>query len=142
MASFLSLFECCVQCILRSLYLLRRTPLHLPQRISHYLLYEACKTRNVVAVQNLIEMWPYSNLSFDFLSNPLCRRKKEASSSCLEPHEYYGIFCTDEFAQCFLSIAVGVFHNTHHCLCGHKPTMNFVDVSDIMVAEATHGKLT
>ena len=118
---------------------MRRAPLHFPQKISHYLLYEACRAGNMVAVQSLIEMWPYPNLSFDFLSNPLCRLKKEASSSCLEPHEYYGIFCTDEFALCIPSIAVGVFHNMYRCLCGHKPLMKCVDMSDIMVVEPTHG---
>ena len=136
-----SLFQSCVSCILRSLFLLRKAPLHLPQRMAHYILYEACRTENVVAVQNLTEVWPYSSLSFDFLSNPLCRCEKESSSRCLEPYEYYGVFSNDDFTRCILSIAVGTFHNVYHRLCIHQPLMNFVDLSDIRIIDTTDGKL-
>ena len=130
-----------MHCILRSLFLLRKAPLYLPQRMAHYILYEACRTQNVVAVQSLTEVWPYSSLSFGFLSNPLCRCEKESSSSCIEPYEYYRIFSNDDFTRCILSIAVGIFHNAYHRLCIHQPLMNFIDLSDIRITDTTDGKL-
>ena len=135
-----SLFDCCVSYILRSPHLLVKASLHLPSKIGRYLLYEACEAGNLVAVQKLIETWPHDKLSFNFLSNSICLSRKEASSHCLEPHEYYGIFPTDQYGCCIQSIAIGVFHNVrNHLLKGNQSQLEEIDLSQIRSTSTEQG---
>jgi hypothetical protein len=88
-----SLFVYCTSVVLGSPYLLERASLHLPRKISYFLLYLALESRKQLAVRKLVEKWPHTDLVLDFLSeSSLCRRHRCATSHCLEPHEYMGVF--------------------------------------------------
>ena len=113
----INLFDLCVQVILQSPSLSERAALHLPQRIAHYILYEACHTKNFTAVEKLVEAWSHPTLSFDFLSFPFCRQRRELSRTCLLTPEYFNIYSSVELAPCITSIAVGLFNNVHQQVC-------------------------
>ena len=128
-----SLFDLCVEVVLRSPSLSEKAALHLPRRISQYVLYEACYSKNFVAVEKLVESWPHPTLSFDFLSFPFCRQRRESSRSCLLTPEYFNIHSSDELAPCLTSITVGVFKNVQRQVhlggsCSH---LQVVDISHI-----------
>ena len=112
------LFETCISLVLKSPYLLERASLHLPQGISYFLLYLALETGNQLAVKKLVEKWPYEDLTLDFVSESwLCRRHRCSSPSCLEPHEYMGVFGSYvrySSMEMVSSLLEGVFYNLYH----------------------------
>ncbi len=69
--------------VLKSVNLLKKASINLPKIICHYLLHEACTARNYTAIEVIVRSWPHSELSFDFMSNHFCRRKKEQSRRCI-----------------------------------------------------------
>ena len=95
-----------------------------------------------MAVKKLVETWPHKELNFDFLTNPLCRQRKEITCSCLEPHEYFGIVSEfHKYASCALTIAVGVFDNLlSHVTMGTPPSLEVIDLSSIHVASEDQGE--
>lgn len=111
-----TLFDLCVEVILRSPNLSEKAALHLPQRLSQYLLYHACHGSNFAAVEKLVEAWPHPTLSFNFLSFPFCRQRRESSKSCLLAPEYFDVDSSNELALCVASIAMGVFRNVQRCI--------------------------
>ena len=137
-----SLFDSCVRCILRSPYLLGRASLFLPKKLSHYLLFLVCEEHNLLGVKKLVEAWPHKELNFDFLANPLCRQRKESSSSCLEPLEYFGIVSEfHKYASCVLTIAIGVFDNLlRHVAMGTPPSLEVIDLSCVHVESEDQGE--
>ena len=123
------LFDLCVEVVLQSPSLSVKAALHLPQRISQYLLYEACHGKKFAAVEKLVEAWPYPTLSFDFLSFPLCRQRRESSKSCLLAPEYFNVDSNNELAPCITSIAVGVFRNVQQQI--HRDSCSQLQVVDM-----------
>ncbi len=133
-----SLFDYCVSGILKTPSLQGKAAAYLPQKVAHYLLYEACRaatSQNLLAVQNLIAAWPHRELSFNFLTNPICRRKGEASSLCLKASEYYGEFLMElQYETCANSIMIGLFKNVlNHVERGTMPTVELVDMRAIRI---------
>jgi hypothetical protein len=110
------LFDLCVEVILHSPSLSEKAALHLPLKISQYILHEACQGENFTAVEKLVEAWPHPALSFDFLSFPFCRQRRESSKSCLLAPEYFDVDSNNKLAPCITSIAVGVFRNVQRCI--------------------------
>ena len=135
-----SLFNLCVEVVLQSASLSKKAALHLPLRISQYILYEACCSKNFVAVEKLVEAWPHPTLSFDFLSFPLCKRRRESSKSCLLAPEYFNVDSNDELAPCITSIAVGVFRNVQQRVYSCN-SLQVVDLSGIRTSSIDDGEL-
>lgn len=131
-----SLFDLCVEVILQSPSLSEKAALHLPQKISQYVLYEACHGKKFAAVEKLVEAWPHPTLSFDFLSFPLCRQRRESSKSCLLAPEYFGVDSNNELTPCITSITVGVFKNVQRQVYHSDPgsQLQVVDMSQICAA--------
>ena len=74
-------------------------------------------SKNLAAVEKLVEAWTYPILSLDFMSFPACRQRRESSSSCLLTSEYFNIYSSVEHAPCITSIAVGLFNNVYRQVC-------------------------
>ena len=113
------LFERCTAVVLGSPYLLDRASLHLPRRISYFLLYLALESRNQLAVEKLVAKWPHADLTLDFLSQQcgLIRRHIVSRPHCLEPHEYTGLFgsyARYSSADIVSSLLEGVFYNLYN----------------------------
>ncbi len=133
-----SLFDSCVRVVLKSPSLHCRAAAYLPQRIAHYLLYEACRVKGgpwLLAVQNLVAAWPHRELSFDFLTNPVCRREKEKTRLCLKASEYYGGFVVElQYEACASSIMIGLFQNVlSHVENAIPPTLEVVDMRAVRI---------
>lgn len=132
-----NLLDLCVSVILHSPSLSEKAPLHLPQKLSYYILYEACKNKNFVSVEKLVEAWPYPTLSLDFLSFPAVKLSLESSSRCLLTPEYFNIYSSLELAPCITSIAVGLFNNVYQQICQRsytRPQVQEVDMSCIQAS--------
>lgn len=132
LAAVPKLFDVCLRSILVSPYLLSRAALHLPQKLTHYLLYRAWKSEEAFAVQKLTERWPHPHLSFDFLhTNSLLTRERLASPQCLSAEEYYEPvrIKRDESITCSVILA-GLFMHVHRS-AGTVPTLKSVDLSAI-----------
>lgn len=112
-----SLFDLCVRVVLHSPSLSEKASLHLPQTLSHYVLFEACRSKNFAAIEKLVEAWSHPNLSFDFLAFPFCRRRRELSRNCLLAPEYFDVYSSLELAPCITSVAVGLFNNVRRQVC-------------------------
>ena len=128
--SMANLFDLCVEVILQSPNLCEKGVLHLPLRISQYLLREACHRKNFVAVEKLVEVWPHPTISFDFLSFPLCRQRQESSESCLLAPEYFDVGSSNELDPCVTSIAVGVFRKVQRQIYQKSTSCNQLRVVD------------
>lgn len=133
-----SLFENCTGVILSSPYLLERASFHLPRGISYFLLYLALETRNHHAVRKLVEKWPHSDLTLNFLSSPLCRSHRSTTPQCLEPHEYGGVFGSYARYSCnqnVSSLLKGVFYNMYFYsrIPGGSIGLRGLDMSDVVV---------
>ena len=135
-----SLFEYCTTTVLGSLHLLERASLHLPRNISYFLLYLALEFRNQLAVRKLVEKWPHVNLGLDFLSeSSLCRRHRCATSHCLEPHEYMGVFGSYARYSCqenVSSLLEGVFYNIYSYSSSttvDRVGLQCFDMSDVII---------
>ena len=129
-----NLFDLCVEVILHSPSLSEKAALHLPLRISQYILHEACYSKNFIAVEKLVEAWPHSTLSFDFLSFPFCRQRRESSKNCLLAPEYFDVDSSNELAPCVTNIAMGVFRNVQrriHLRSESCSQLQMVDMSCI-----------
>ena len=137
-----TLFDLCVEVVLQSSNLSEKAVLHLPQRISQYLLYEACNGKNFAAVEKLVEAWPHLTLSFDFLSLPLCRQRRELSKSCLLAPEYFVVGSSNELDPCVTSIAVGVFRNVQRQIYHRSLSCTQLQVVDMscICASIDNGK--
>ena len=129
-----TLFDRCVHVILHSPSLSEKATLYLPQKISHYVLYEACQSKKFAAVEKIVEAWPHSTLSFDFLSFPLCRQRRESSKSPLLAPEYFDVYSSVEFAPCITSIAVGLFKNLHRQICHTARTSNHLQLQEVDIS--------
>ena len=137
----MSLFIDCVNVILRSIDLQKKASVNLPKHITYFILFEACTSKNYAAIEAVVKSWPHSELCFNFMSTSLCRRRKELSKWCIEAHEYYNNYSTDQYADCISSIALGVFNNLYACLHGHSNSfLEVVDLNRIRVAEFSNGK--
>ena len=126
-----TLFHLCVEEIFQSPSLSEKAALHLPLRISQYILYEACHGKNFAAVEKLVEAWPHPTLSFDFLSFPFCRQRRESSKSCLLAPEYFDVDSSNELAPCVTSITVGVFRNMQRQLYHWSDSYTQLQVVDM-----------
>ena len=126
-----NLFDLCVEVVLHSPSLSEKAAIHLPQRISQYILHEACYGKNVAAVAKLVEAWPHPTLSFDFLSFPFCRQRRESSKSCLLAPEYFSVDSSNDFAPCITSIAVGVFRNVQRQIYHRSDSCSQLQVVDM-----------
>lgn len=136
-----SLFDTCVNALLKFPSLHGKAVTYLPQRIAHYLLYRACRagsSHSLLAVQNLVAAWHHKELSFDFASNPICRRKQEGSGVCLRASEYYGEFTVElQYESCASSILIGIFQNVlNHVERGVSPTLGVVDMRAIKLGSS------
>lgn len=137
-----SLFDCCVAVILRSVDLMKKSSTVLPAKIAQYLLFEACTSKDFVAVEALVRGWSHSELSFDFMLNRYCQRKKELAKSCIEAHNYFNVHSTCEYADCIPSIALGLFNNLHMKLEQNvTPFIRTVNLSKVRVIEESKGEL-
>ena len=130
------LFDTCVSVILSSLELVKQAAIHLPKNISHYILFEACRVHNIGAVQAIVSSWPHSEITFDFMSNGLCRRRRQLEPECIRAHEYFNVWYLDELAEYIPLIMTGLFNCIHlsqqrNC----EPALNWIDLSKIRVIE-------
>lgn len=133
-----SLFENCTAVVLGSPHLFERASFHLPRGISYFLLYLALETGNHHAVRKLVEKWPHSDLTLNFLSSPLCRGHRSAMPHCLEPHEYgdvFGSYARYSCNQNVSSLLEGVFYNVYFYsrIAGGSTGLCCLDMSDIVV---------
>lgn len=137
-----SLFDDCVKVILGSVELLRKASMLLPKIIAQYVLYEACNSTNYTAVEAIVRSWPHCDLSFDFMSNSLCRRQKVLSKSCIEAHYYCDMCSSDQYAECVPSIVLGLFNNLYSGMKdGAIPVLQEVDLSKIRLVDNSKGSL-
>ncbi len=137
-----SLFDVCVKVILNSVSLLRRASVILPKKIAQLILFEACSSKNHIAVEAVVETWPHPKLSFDFMSNTFCRRRKELGQCCIEPHEFYNVHSTDQYSSCVPAIVLGLFYNLQTSLeHSDAPVIEEVDLSKIRLNEQQQGSL-
>ena len=134
-----TLFSKCVDTILKSIDLVGKASTYLPKSIAYYVLFQACSLKSFRAVEAIVRSWPHPEISFDFMSNIFCRKIKEGSGFCIEAHEYYNIFSTDQYSDCIPSIALGVFNNLFDNI---NPTLVLVDLSRIRVTELSKGILS
>lgn len=140
MSDIQSLFSSCVKVILGSIRLLSTSTVILPKNVAQYILFEACTMKNFRAVEAVVESWPHSDLSFDFMQNSFCRRNKEQSQFCIEAHDYYNEHSTYQFEECVSSIVLGLFNNLHANLKESDiPVIKVVDLSKIRVADDLKG---
>lgn len=138
-----SLFDSCISVILRSLNVLENSSRVLPRRISQYILFEACNARDYRAVEVLVRSWSHPDLSFDFMQNRFCRRKKELSKYCLEAHNFFNVHSSCDYTDCVSSIALGLFNNIHTCLKENLACpIKVVDLSKIRISEQSQGKMS
>ena len=137
-----TLFNACIEVILNSVSVLRRASALLPKNIAELLLYEACSSKNYIAVEAVVETWPHSKLSFDFMSNTFCRQRKQLCHCCIEPHEYYNVCSTDQHSSCIPAIALGLFYNLQTSLkYTDVPVIQEVDLSKIRLTQHQQGCL-
>lgn len=130
------LFNDCINVILSSVGLVKLAAVHLPKHISHYILFEACQAKNHGAVEAIVEAWPHPEITFDFMSNGLCRRQKQFRPECIEAHDYFNIFGSNEHTLCIPSIMLGVFNNIYTSQqTDCEPVLKRVDLSKIEVIE-------
>ena len=106
------LFQLCCSTALASIFLLRRIPFCLPKAVVEFLLILACEERNPLAVQKLVEMWPYPQLTLNHVENKFWRTAQAITAGCLAPREYFGIFCWKALTADLVSaIALGLFNH-------------------------------
>ena len=135
-----SLFNNCVKVIFGSLELLRNASMLLPKHIAQYVLYEACNSSNYTAVEVIVRSWPHCDLSFDFMSNSLCRHQKVLYKSCIEAHYYCDIRSSNQYEMCVPSIVLGLFNNLYSGLKdGAIPVLQEVDLSKIRIVDYSKG---
>ena len=88
-------------------------------------------TKNLAAVEKLVETWTYPTLSLDFMSFPACKQRRESSSSCLLTLEYFNIYSSVEHAPCITSIAVGLFNNVYRRVCQRSYSYTRLQVQEV-----------
>lgn len=124
------LSDLCVDFILRSTDVAGKAALHLPRVYAQYLLCLALKRHregtlpSSSVLHQLIASWPYSELSFEFRSNPIVIKNLGSlqpvaqtwSFGCIEPHVYYGIrgVSKSRYSNCAREIAVGLFNHVYY----------------------------
>ena len=106
------LFQLCCTTALGSIFLLEQIPFCLPKSVVEFLLILACEKRKTLAVQKLIELWPYPELTLNHVENKFWRTTKANTAECLAPREYFGIFCWNVLTVDLVSaIALGLFNH-------------------------------
>ena len=106
------LFQLCCNTALESIYLLEQIPFCLPKSVVEFLLILACEKRKALAVQKLVELWPYPELTLNHVESKFWRTAKANTAECLAPREYFGIFCWNVLTGDLVSaIALGLFNH-------------------------------
>ena len=106
------LFQLCCNAALGSLFLLEKMPFCLPKSVLEFLFILALEKGNTLAVQKLVEMWPYPELTLNHVENKFWRIAKANTAQCLAPREYLGIFCWKVVtAELVSAIALGLFNH-------------------------------
>ena len=128
-----SLFDSCLQVVLADSRLAEGAALYLPSKISHYILYEAVYNNNQEKIEKMVAGWSHETLSFDFFSNPLFRKRKEYSTTCIEASKYYNIISSVDLPErVYHSILAGLFINVHsHLARGIEPSLKHVNMVNI-----------
>ena len=135
------LFSYCVNVILGSIELVRKAVCVLPKNISCYILFEACLAHKHAAVAAIVESWPHSEITFDFMSNGYCRRQRHLQNECIDICDYYNTSYLDDIIISFPSVVLGLFNNIYTSqLNGQHTMLRKVDLSRIKLFEHSNGK--
>ena len=136
------LFDDCIEVILTSIVLVKNAAKMVPQKMAQHILFVACHRKNYSIIQAMLSSWPHPEVSFDFMSNTLCRRYQEMQESCIDVQEYFNIKCSEAYGQCIPSVALGIFYN----ILGYqnrnvKFICTEINLNKICIAEKSSGKL-
>ncbi len=135
------LFYDCLKVILSSISLIKHGTQVLPKRIAHLALFIACKSSNYSVIQAILTTWPHSEISFDFMTNSLCRKYLENQEDCLDVQEYFNIKCSKLFNHCIPSIALGIFYNTlEQQMKKLEPVFSEINLSKLCLTEDSNGE--
>ena len=135
------LFDDCVKVILSSIALVSTATQVLPKGIVQHILFIACNVRDYAVIQTILTSWPHPEISFDFMSNTLCRKYVELQQSCMDAQNYFNIKCSEFYDHCVPSIALGIFNNILlQQKCNSKPVFTEVDMSKIYLKEQLYRK--
>lgn len=148
-----TLYEICVENILKTTALAERAAVTLPYDQIHYILYLALKRlvngepKSYMMIHKIISKWAHTKLLFSFQTDPLLQKYQKSAFSwrtcCLPPHVYYGIngIIKSKFDLCARDIAIGLFNYVYHLDLKdseNTSTLEIVDLSDIQLATESH----